>query len=205
MTGPYPHKMEYYIEGFLKEIGKVNSLQSLIRVCPIHCNQDQITSFIYKTLVEDDLFYAQSEEVFHISSELKISDSLVKITQQSQNGGPYGVRNSNHSYECKVFQPYALTIQALDDALKVTWPRFYKKWEKTSDGSEIYQGLVTFTSICQAYSHLENIFFTENTARCSDALIHDRMLSGAENTRRISKRYTFRVKTETTTGCAVGS
>jgi hypothetical protein len=146
---PYPHKMEYYIEGFLKEIGKVNSLQSLIRVCPIHCNQDQITSFIYKTLVEDDLFYAQSEEVFHISSELKISDSLVKITQQSQNGGPYGVRNSNHSYECKVFQPYALTIQALDDALKVTWPRFYKKWEKTSDGSEIYQGLVTFTSICR--------------------------------------------------------
>lgn len=146
---PYPHKMEYYIEGFLKEIGKVNSLQSLIRVCPIHCNQDQITSFIYKTLVEDDLFYAQSEEVFHISSELKISDSLVKITQQSQNGGPYGVRNSNHSYECKIFQPYALTIQALDDALKVTWPRFYKKWEKTSDGSEIYRGLVLFTSICR--------------------------------------------------------
>ena len=146
---PYPHKMEYYIEGFLKEIGKVNSLQSLLRVCPIHCNQDQITSFIYKTLVEDDLFYAQSEEVFHISSELKISDSLVKITQQSQNGGPYGVRNSNHSYECKVFQPYAPTIQALDDALKVTWPRFYKKWEKTSDGSEIYRGLVPFTSICR--------------------------------------------------------
>jgi len=146
---PYPHKMEYHIEGYLNEIGEVNSFESLVRACPIQCNQDQITSFIYKTLIEDDLFYAQSEEVFHISFELKISDSLVKITQQSQTGGPYGVRNSNHSYACKVFQPYALTIQALDDAVKVTWPRFYKKWEKTSDGSEIYQGLVPFTSICR--------------------------------------------------------
>jgi hypothetical protein len=146
---PYPHMMEYHIEGFLNEIGEVNSLESLVRLCPIQCNQEHITSFIYKTLVEDDLFYAQSEEVFNISCDLKLSDSLVKIRQQSQSGGPFGVRNSCHSYDCKVSQPYALTIRAFGDAVEVTWPRFYKKWEKTSDGSEISQGLVPFTSICR--------------------------------------------------------
>ncbi len=146
---PYPHKMEYQVEGVLNEIGEVNSHESLVRLCPIQCNQDHITSFIYKILVEDDLFYAQNEEIFNISCELNISDSLVMITQQSESGGPYGVRNSRNSFQCKVSQQYTLTIQAFDDAVKVTWPRFYKKWEKTSDGSEITQGLVLFTSICR--------------------------------------------------------
>ena len=144
---PYPHKMEYYLKGLLKGIGNVNSLASLIHVCPLHFCQDQISSFVYRTLVEDDLYYAQCEEIFHILWDATSTDSLVEIIKQSETGGPYGVLNSSASYKCLVSKPFNGTIQVIENQVQVTWPRFYKKWEKTSDGSEINLGLFPFTSI----------------------------------------------------------
>jgi hypothetical protein len=144
---PYPHKMEYLIKGFLYGIESVNSLESLINLCPINCNHNQIASFVYSTLVEDDLFYAQCEEIFHIKWDPKLSDSLVEIIKQSETGGPHGVAHSSNTYKCKVSKPFNLVIQAIENKLHVTWPRFFKKWENTSEGIEIYQGIISFTSI----------------------------------------------------------
>ncbi|TGL57863.1 hypothetical protein EHQ58_10650 [Leptospira ognonensis] len=134
---PYPHKMEYCIIGVL---------DGLDTKSPLRCSQDQITSYVYSTLIEDDLYYAQCEEIFHVFWNPNLINSEVEIIEEKQSGGPYGILNSSATYKCMLSKPYSLTIHHNGNKLEVEWPRFLKKWEKTSDGSELRLGLYPFSS-----------------------------------------------------------
>lgn len=69
------------------------------------------------------------------------------IIEEKQSGGPYGILNSSATYKCMLSKPYSLTIHNKGNKLEVEWPRFLKKWEKTSDGSEISLGLFPSISL----------------------------------------------------------
>jgi len=119
------------MEGILRGIGCVRSLASLIHICPLHFCLDQNSSFVYRTLVEDDLYYAQCEKIFHVYLDTPVTDSLVEIIKISETGGPHGIINSSASYKCNVSEPHPFTIRGIENKVHITWPRFYKKWEKT--------------------------------------------------------------------------
>jgi hypothetical protein len=47
-----------------------------------------------------------------------------------------------------IFKSYSVSFKSIENGVEVTWPRFYRKWEKTSDGSYINFG-ITYTSVLE--------------------------------------------------------